>query len=86
MKATKIPNELSKSFADIEVRRKIIKEYGDSTDMFFGVNEDDENVYLSVDSENGITLTTHQKNGWVRVNYYDKDGYQEGETFQGRWK
>ena len=81
-----IPNELSSRFSDIEVRRQIIQEYGDSPNMFFGENADGEKVIMSISRERGIVLTTYQKNGWLRVNYYDADGFPADETFDGRWK
>ena len=81
---TNIPNELSKNFASTEGRKKIIEEYADSKQAFFGVNEDEEQVELHV-AESGIILKTYQSNGWVRVNYYDAEGYADGETFEGRW-
>lgn len=81
----KIPNELSTRFADIEGRKELIKKYGNSDTAFTGENADGETVVISIDTENGIVLNTYQKNGWVRINYYNKDGIAEGETFDGRW-
>lgn len=80
-----IPNELSARFSDIEVRRQIIREYGDNPNMYVGVNADGEKVAMSVSRKNGIVLNTYQENGWLRVNYYDTEGFSEGETFDGRW-
>ena len=80
-----IPNDLSAQFVSVEGRKKLIEEYGDSQFPFTGENEDGEMVHISIDTEGGIVLNTFQKNGWVRVNYYDKDGIAEGETFDGRW-
>ena len=54
--------------------------------MFTGTNADGEMVKLSIDKERGIVLNTYQENGFVRVNYYNKDGLAEGETFDGKWK
>ena len=82
----KIPNELSAQFADSEGRRELIVKYGDASTMFTGENADGEMVTLSIDKENGIVLKTNQKNGWVRVNYYNKEGVAEGETFEGKWR
>lgn len=81
---TAIPNELSKNFAEIETRKEIIEKYADSEQTFFGTNEDGENVELNV-SKDGMILKTYQNNGWLRVNYYDAEGYSDGETFEGRW-
>lgn len=58
-----IPNELSSRFSDIEVRRQIIQQYGDSPNMFVGENADGEKVALSVSRKNGIVLNTYQDNG-----------------------
>ena len=80
-----IPNELSSRFSDIEVRRQIIQQYGDNPNMFVGENTDGEKVVLSVSRKNGIVLNTYQDNGWLRVDYYDAEGYFEGETFDVRW-
>lgn len=81
----RIPNELSSRFGEIEVRRQIMAKYGDSDSIFFGENADRENVEMSVCKDN-IAVRTYQNNGWVRINYYDADGYHEGETYEGRWK
>jgi len=80
-----IPNELSQQFTTIEGRRKLIELYGDENDMYSGHNEEGEMVYVSFDTQNGIVLKTFQSNGWVRVNYFDNEGYVTGETFDGRW-
>lgn len=82
---TRIPNELASRFGDADARRQIIQEYGDSPNMFFGENADGEKVIMSVSREKGIVLTTYQKNGWLRINYYDADGFAQDETFDGRW-
>ena len=82
----KIPNELSARFADPAGRRELIEKYGDSKDMYFGENADGEEVAVSIDKENGIILKTNQHNGWIRVNYYDKDGIATGKSFDGRWR
>ena len=81
-----IPDEFTANFDEIEQRRKLIKLYGDSQSMFSGVNQDGETVFLSVDKDEGIILKTYQNNSHVRVNYYDKNGYMEGETYEGRWQ
>lgn len=80
----RISNEMGKNFPSIEGRKKIIEEYANSEFPFFGENEDGEKVELHV-AESGIILKTYQNNGWLRANYYDADGYLEGETFEGRW-
>lgn len=82
----RISNELSARFADIDGRRELIEKYGDSDTMFTGENADGEMVTVSIDKESGIILKTYQSNGWVRVNYYNKEGFAEGESFDGKWK
>lgn len=41
-----------------------------------GKNSDDENVIVSINDEKA-TITTCQKNGWLRINVYWKDGTYE---------
>lgn len=78
-----IPNELTKNFKDPAVRRKLMAEYADCHG-FYGQNEDGEIVWVSISSTQ-ITVATYQKNGWVRVNYYDENGLSSGEAYNGRW-
>lgn len=80
-----IKEHLGKNFADILARREIIKEYQNANTTFSGNNENGEKVELHV-SENGIILKTYQENGYVRVNYYNAEEFEEGESFEGRWK
>lgn len=80
---TKIPNELTKNFKDPAVRRKLMQEYADCRG-FQGKNEDDEIVWVSISSDQ-IIVSTYQKNGWVRVNYYDENGLSSGEAYNGKW-
>ena len=80
-----IPNELTANFDDISCRKKLIELYGDSTTMYSGTNQDGEDVYVSI-SKTGIVTRTNQSNGWVRVNYYDHEGYDAGESYDGRWR
>ena len=77
-------NELAAHFERSEVRKTLMKEFGESETAYSGVNADGEDVLLSIFSDH-ITVSTNQCNGWVRVNYYDADGYAEGETYKGRW-
>lgn len=77
-------NELAKDFNRCEVRRTLMREFGESETAYSGVNADGEDILLSIFSDR-IIVSTNQRNGWVRVNFYDADGYAEGETFKGRW-
>lgn len=53
--------------------------------MIFGKNTDGEDMNISF-SEDGVVTKTYQNNGWLRVNYYDENGFMECETFEGRWR
>ncbi len=86
MSATKhIPNELTQNFSDINTRRKMMELYGDSQGAYGGVNEEGEDVLVSI-ARDSIVISTFQKNGWLRKNFYDENGFSAGETFDGRWK
>ena len=81
----RIPNSISSQFNTVEGRRLMIQKYSDSKSMYFGENAHGEHVYLSI-APSGIVLKTEQCNGWVRVNYYDENGFPAGESFDGRWQ
>ena len=53
--------------------------------MIFGKNTDGEDMNISF-SEDEVVTKTYQNNGWLRVNYYDENGFMECETFEGRWR
>ena len=76
-------NELAKDFNNREIRILLMKEFGDSDEPYCGINEDGEAIMLSIHSDS-IVVRTNQSNGWVRVNYYDELGNQEGEMYEGR--
>ena len=80
-----IPNELSARCGEIEVRRQLMEEYGDSVTDFIGTNEDDELVSMAIYHDK-IIVTTYQNNHWVRKDYYDEDGYYECEMYDGKWE
>ena len=80
-----IPNELAARFAEVDIRKQIMKEYGNSESAFLGHNEDGELVEMSVRPDE-IIVKTYQENGWLRVNYYDENGLPNGETFEGKWE
>ena len=80
-----IPNELSARFGEIEVRKQIMAEYGDSDTAFLGTNADGETVEMSVYKDK-IIVKTYQNNGWVRADYYNSDGYYEAEMYEGKWR
>lgn len=80
-----IPNELSARFGEIEVRKQIMAEYGDSDTAFLGENADGETVEISVYKDK-IIVKTYQNNGWVRVDHYNSDGCYEAEMYEGKWK
>lgn len=78
-----IPNELTKNFKDPAVRCLLMKEYSDCRG-FQGTNEDGEEVFVSINPDS-IVVTTFQKNGWMRDNYYNAEGYPDGEAYTGKW-
>lgn len=65
--------------------RNLMKEYGNSDSPFFGKNDEGEDIEIHI-SKDSIIYKTYQSNGWLRVNYFDSDGYPAGETFDGRWR
>lgn len=77
-------DELAADFDNVASRRQMVLEFGDYPDALFGVNEKDEKVMLSIRTD-GITERVFQSNRWVRVNEYDADGCEAGETYEGRW-
>ena len=52
---------------------EIVAKYGYTDTAKCVVNEDGEKVLLSID-EDGACVRTLQKNGWMRINVYYKDG------------
>lgn len=69
---------------DLEGMCRIMDAHGGSECPFSGRNENGEDVCLSVFHDR-ITVRTHQRNGWARLNTYWRDGTRE-ETFDGRWR
>ena len=80
-----IPNSDGELFKSAKGRRLLMERYGGSRFPYSGVNEDGEQVLVSI-STDSIVINTFQSNGWVRVNCYDAEGQQDGETFDGHWK
>lgn len=76
-------NELAKDFNNKETRVLLMKEFGDCNEVFCGINEDGEAIMITIHSDS-ISVRTNQSNGWVRVNYYDEFGNQEGEMYEGK--
>lgn len=64
--------------------RKLMGKYGKSQSPFYGTNEDGDDIEIHI-AETNIIYKTYQKNGWVRVNHFDENGFPAGETFEGRW-
>ena len=81
-----IPDSLASEFSNLDVRRQIIERFSDNSEFYVGTNAFGDRILLNVSQERGITLKTYQANGWLRVTYYDADGFYVGETFEGRWK
>ena len=76
-------NNLANGFNNIENRKALMREFGHSETAFCGMNVDGEAILISIKPDS-IVVKTNQSNGWVRVNYYDELGNQEGEAYEGR--
>lgn len=68
-----------------ELIRNLMEQYGDSKFPYHGINEDGEDIEIHI-CKSSVVHKTYQNNGWLRVNYYDKNGLPNGEMFDGRWK
>lgn len=53
--------------------------------MYGCKNSDGEDVVVLREVGSGLEILTFQDNGWLRVNYFDENGYDDGEAFRGRW-
>jgi hypothetical protein len=74
---------LSLDLTDAEQVKKFINE--NESSMYGGKNNEGEDVVVLLEKGEELTIKTYQENGWMRSNYYGKNGYMEGETFEGRW-
>lgn len=63
-------------FSDPHEREKIMNEHEMFNTLLVGVNDDGENVIVTV-FEDRIEFVTCQKNGWCRINIYHRDGTYE---------
>lgn len=65
---------------------EINQKYKNVSSMLESINQNNEQQFISFGDEE-IVLTTYQKNGWIRKNYYSaENGELEGEAFEGKWK
>lgn len=62
--------------------KELTKKHEEFPYACFGVNEDGEQVLISVNKDN-ITTETFQSNGWVRENIYHVNDYTVEELFHG---
>ncbi len=69
--------------SDLDGMRKLMDEHGDSEFPFDGMNENMEQVSISISTER-IDAVTYQHNGWTRRNVYWRDGTRE-ELYEGKW-
>lgn len=69
------------NFDDIAGCKKLMKEHGNSEFPFSGVNENGEEVLISVNPDN-ITVETFQRNGWLRTNVLWADDWRVEETYE----
>ena len=80
MESKKMVMETAEDRRDFMEKSKVIGE-----GYFFGENQNGEAITISV-YDDGMTITTNQKNHHVRENYYNSEGFSEGESFNGRWE
>lgn len=52
--------------------------------VYGGINEVGEEVMILLDPNSGITAKTYQKNGWIQVSEYNKDGIKTDDYIEGR--
>lgn len=62
----------------------LMDKYGDAKAPFFGENTEGERTAISIFPDR-IACEVYQKNGWVMVATFWRDGTTE-ETYTGRWK
>lgn len=76
--------KLELKFESIGEIRNFIHE--NESSLYGGVNAEGEDVMVNVEKGKGMEVRTFQDNGWLRVNYYNENGYDDGESFEGRWR
>ena len=64
---------------DLDGMRKLMDEHGDSVSLFGGMNENMEQVSISIAKER-IDVVTYQHNGWTRVS-----SDHAGSSARRRW-
>lgn len=69
--------------SDWESMEDLMDKLGNSKYSYFGKNENNEDVRISINTDN-IVVETTQLNNWIRVNIYHRDGtveelYEKGE-------
>lgn len=79
----RIPNEDVACFKDPDCKVRLMRKYGHCA-PFIGTNAEGEKVILSI-APDSIVLETYQSNGWIRKNYYDGNGFPDGEMYDGKW-
>lgn len=55
------------------------------TTPYCGINDQGEKVRLSVSAVHGMEVHTNQSNGWIRVTFFDPQGFFTGESYDGKW-
>lgn len=49
------------------------------------ISDAGERVFVFMQQNRGMDVHFYQKNCWIRVDGYDKDGFKEDESYRGRW-
>ena len=66
-----------------ECVKKLIQETENG--MYSSVSNDGEKVVVYIQQNKCMDVHFYQKNGWIRVDGYDEDGFKVSESFSGRW-
>lgn len=69
---------------DMDVRDELMNKYGDSSEPFFGKNDDGEMCSINI-YDDKIIVETLQDNGWIRRDFYYRDEDFMEEIFVGKW-
>lgn len=78
-------DELVADFENQASRVELMSSLGSIDSTLCGCNAAGEDVMASIYPDK-LIVTTHQANGWVRIDEYGEFGDLEAQTFNRRWK
>lgn len=70
-------------FDDQKQLVSLMDKFGEKGEILAGDNNNGEPSIVKV-SKSCVVVETYQDNGWLKVEYYHRDGTYE-ETYGGRW-